>query len=112
MPTCESYVGAGLLFMLKLVLEGSVERDRNNETLPSLLDGLQNDGIQLKQIHYFAYEPNKELESACVEELQRLGFNLQSREETDELSFAVHNDRSEELVFVSGLQSATATTTQ
>ena len=105
-------VGAGLLSMLKLFLLGSDDigdgKGRNphqhkhhlhhpphkqaESRLPSALATLQQNGIALEDVHYYAYEPNRALESPCIQVLQSLGFSLQVQTEND--------DDQLELVFV------------
>jgi len=83
-------VGAGLLSMLKLVLNGSedstnLQRKHQRQRLPSLLSTLyHNNGIQLEDLHYFAYEPNRSLEAECIKVLQSLGFVLQVKTDDEE----------------------------
>lgn len=79
-------IGAGLLSMLTLVLAGSDHDDDGNNhysrhRLPSLLGTLQENGVDLSEVHYYAYEPNQGLEPACVDVLESLGFTLQSSEQ-------------------------------
>ena len=57
-------VGAGLLSMLRLVLEG------HNDSMPSLMTALQGTDT----IQYYAYEPNLALKSSIEQELKELGF--------------------------------------
>jgi len=69
-------VGAGLLSMLKLILEGNEER-----LIPSLASLLLEDSVDdkalFKRIKYYAYEPNRELQSQCIQILQDMGFTQQ-----------------------------------
>ena len=105
-------VGAGVLSMLRLIINGyntttttnhkynnNNDNNDNNDTtlnvddddmsMPSLLSVLQqqqqqkyhpsnnnNSGDEccLEEIHYYAYELNKALRSACINELKTLGF--------------------------------------
>lgn len=62
-------VGAGLLSMLQMVLVGGGGKR-------SLLDMLRsNDAIaSLKEVHYYAYEPNRNLLEECRDKLHKLGF--------------------------------------
>ena len=87
-------VGAGLLSMLELVLSGSggdgggdgrgrSHGDREGR-LPSLLATLRQNGVELEEVHYYAYEPNRALEPECVKVLQSLGFSLQVKTENDD----------------------------
>ena len=70
---CIADVGAGLLSMLKLFLQGGDDDDNNNnnDRLPALeLGGTTN----VSQVHYYAYESNGRLEHACRQQLSELGF--------------------------------------
>jgi hypothetical protein len=72
-------VGAGLLSMLKLlVVTSDIEDGTYDHRLPSLLGSIQQKCRSLKEVHYYAYEPNLGLESACIHDLQVSGFRLQS----------------------------------
>ena len=65
-------LGAGVLSMLKLILQG-------DENLPSWMDLLDTDLFQ--SMEYFAYEPNKELQAECIQTLKDLGFALSEEKE-------------------------------
>lgn len=74
-------LGAGLLSMLRLILEGhQPDSEENVDTtvlgLPSLAEELGKSGFYPTHLHYYAYEPNQDLESECVKELESLGFRL------------------------------------
>ncbi|CAB9499137.1 Uncharacterized zinc-type alcohol dehydrogenase-like protein YcjQ [Seminavis robusta] len=88
-------VGAGLLSMFKLVVEGG-----NDNQLPSLVDQVSNgENAIFKGIRYFAYEPNQGLQSQCMQVLQDMGFTRQTGQEQDE----------EETVFVGSRKGCTIT---
>lgn len=94
-------VGAGLLSMLKLVLQGS-----EKELLPSLVSLLLDDSISgpnlFQRIRYFAYEPNGELQSQCIKSLEEMGFTRQEMNDQsdDELTFVSSGvtDKSHEVI--------------
>lgn len=63
---CIVDLGAGSLFMLGFLLRG-------HGCSPAI------DITGVSCVHYFAYEPNRNLESACVDRLHQLGFRLKGR---------------------------------
>jgi threonine dehydrogenase-like Zn-dependent dehydrogenase/FMN phosphatase YigB (HAD superfamily) len=73
-------VGAGMLAMLKLILNGHEE-----SLMPSIISLLLEDCVANKalftRIRYFAYEPNRELQSQCIEILEEMGFVRHSVDE-------------------------------
>jgi hypothetical protein len=78
--------GAGLLSMLHLILEGD-----GNLQIPSLVDQVLGDDDNnadntefFETIEYFAYEPNRELQSQCLRTLADMGFTRHEPNETDD----------------------------
>ena len=93
-------VGAGLLSMLKLILEGS-RNSANSVPLPSLLrliidknDSTAKASPMFQTVRYFAYEPNRDLQAQCIKVLQDLGFERERNNYGDQ----------DEFIFVSSLR--------
>lgn len=86
-------VGAGLLSMLRLILEGNTD-GANTAPLPSLLRLIidKNDGTTkaspiFQTVRYFAYEPNRDLQTHCIKVLQDMGFKGERNNYGDEDEF-------------------------
>jgi NADPH:quinone reductase-like Zn-dependent oxidoreductase len=86
-------VGAGILSMLRLVVEGY------GRELPSLLRLVQ-EQEELTFVEFYAYESNQDLREACQEELERLGFVLQEVFHWDSSSESDNESFDPELVFI------------
>ena len=79
-------VGAGLLSMLKLILNGSSSQQKcNKESLLSNLAKDKDHPIKVKELIYTAFEPNIQLLEGCRSTLKQLGFT--ENETTKEKSF-------------------------
>jgi len=81
-------IGAGLLSMLEIILEGGGGKSSMLSTLRKSEDG----GV-LKELHYYAYEPNRNLLDECRKKLDRLGFSETERMKNasgDAIDFLFH----------------------
>lgn len=72
-------IGAGVLSMLRLVVFG------NDDDMPSLGDMFK----APVAIDYYAYEPNEQLWTACISELESLGFKMVDQNTSDGVKNAV-----------------------
>jgi len=72
-------LGAGMLSMLKLFLNGGGEDKRQKASMFTLISNILgssgNSGEQLTKLEYFAYESNTNLLDGCKEELRKMGFH-------------------------------------
>ena len=75
-------VGAGILSMLKLIVQGD-----ESLALPSLLslvlEDTVSDTVLFRRIRYFAYESNDLLQSECTKILEQMGFERRMADESD-----------------------------
>ena len=90
---CIVDVGAGILSMLRLVVQGY------GHGLPSLLSLVQ-EQEELNFVEFYAYEGNHAMREACQEELERLGFELQEVFNWDSSSTLTAESFDPELVFI------------
>jgi hypothetical protein len=89
-----SDLGAGVLSMLKLLLEG-------HDDLPSLLQTISdNAATNLTSVHYYAYEANQALKEPCIAILQDMGFVWNETINDDEHVFVgkSHNNNHTKIV--------------
>ena len=74
-------LGAGMLSMVDLMLNGGGEGDREKEGMLALMDKFMNGKDRVAMLEYFAYESNSNLFKGCKEKLLRLGFEETTRQD-------------------------------
>ena len=67
-------LGAGMLSMLELFINGGGENEQLKASMFSLIRNKASNSDELTELEYFAYESNTNLLGGCKEKLHKLGF--------------------------------------